>query len=482
MPFEGLRDYLEALEEKGLFHWVDKEVDKDWEIASLARLIFRGYPEERRFGMGFRNIRGFPGGRLVTGVIAASTQQIAVALGTEAASLPIFERISRGITHPIEAVIVDSGPCQEVVIEEKDIDLLSFPIPVWTPEKDAGPYMTPLWVTKDPETGARDIGIRRCQVKGPNKTGILFGAPDRYGAIHLAKWKELGKPMPAALFVGADPVTYLVGPSRFGIDELAVAGGIREKPVELVRCKTCDLEVPANAELIVEGEISTDYVEPEGPFGEFTGYMAGGRAGPVFTAKCITHRKDPIMLGIISQFPPSESSVIKRNLLEAALFKHLTTDLRIPAIKDIHAIEAGGCTAILWVSIKKMHSGHVDQIAFGVMGYFGMSYYKWIVITDDDVDIRDSFMRDWALSWRVQPDKDMRVIPNTSAVELDPSATPPGETLGDPMGAKVIIDATKKWEYPAISLPSRETLEQVVKNWKQYDLPPLDEVQIPKDL
>ena len=117
MPFEGLRDYLEALEEKGLFHWVDKEVDKDWEIASLARLIFRGYPEERRFGMGFRNIKGFPGGRLVTGVIAASTQQIAVALGTEAASLPIFERISRGITHPIEAVMVDSGPCQEVVIE-----------------------------------------------------------------------------------------------------------------------------------------------------------------------------------------------------------------------------------------------------------------------------------------------------------------------------------------------------------------------------
>jgi len=111
-----------------------------------------------------------------------------------------------------------------------------------------------------------------------------------------------------------------------------------------------------------------------------------------------------------------------------------------------------------------------------------MSYYKWIVITDDDVDIRDPFMRDWALSWRVQPDKDMRVIPNTSAVELDPSATPPGETLGDPMGAKVIIDATKKWEYPAISLPSRESLEQVVKNWNQDELPPLGEVQIPKDL
>ena len=106
MPFEGLRDYLEALEEKGLFYWIDKEVDQEWEIASLARLIFRGFPEERRFGMGFRNIRGFPGGRLVTGVIAASTQQIAVALGTEAAPLPIFKRITQGMNHPVEPVVV----------------------------------------------------------------------------------------------------------------------------------------------------------------------------------------------------------------------------------------------------------------------------------------------------------------------------------------------------------------------------------------
>ena len=480
MPFEGLRDYLEALEEKGLFHWIDREVDQEWEIASLARLIFRGFPEERRFGMGFRNIRGFPEARLVTGVIAASTQQIAVALGTEAAPLPIFDRISQGMNHPVEPVVVDSGPCKEVVIHEKDVDLLSFPIPTWTPGKDAGPYMTPLWVTKDPETGDRDIGIRRCQVKGPNKTGILFGAPDRYGAVHHTKWKALGKPMPAALFVGADPITYLTGPSRFGIDELAVAGGIREKPVELVRCETCDLEVPATAELVVEGEISTDYTEPEGPFGEFTGFMAGGREGPVFTAKCITHRKDPILLGLISQFPPSESSIIKRNLLEASLYQHLSSSLHIPGVTDVHALEAGGCTAILWVSVKKMHSGQVDQIAAGVMGYFGMSYYKWIIITDDDVDIRDPFMRDWALSWRVRPDQDMRILPNMSAVELDPSSLPPDQVVEEPRGAKVIIDATKKWEYPAISLPPSESLDKVIKNWDEYELPALDEVKLPK--
>ena len=480
MPFEGLRDYLKALEKEGLFHWIDKEVDKDWEIASMARMIFRGYTEEERFGMGFRNISGFPGGQVVAGVIAASTRQIATALETEPAPLPIFERITQGINNPIEPVLVDSGPCKDVMIGDEDLDLLSFPVPVWTPTKDAGPYLTPLWVTKDPETGDRDIGIRRCQVKSRNKTGILFGAPDRYGAIHHVKWKNQGEPMPAALFIGAEPVTYLVGPSRFGIDELAVAGGVRGEPLELVRCETVDLEVPANAEMVIEGEISTASLEAEGPFGEFTGYMAGGRECPVFTAKCITHRRDPILLGLISQFPPSESTMIKRNLLEASLYKHLSVDLSLPGIADVHAIEAGGCTAILWVSVKKMYAGHIDQLVCGVMGYFGMSYYKWIVVTDDDVDIRDPFIRDWVLSWRVRPEEDMRVIPTEGAVELDPSSMPPELGMEGATGAKIIIDATKKWEYPAVSLPPREYLERVIQDWNRYELPALGNVQLPR--
>ncbi len=482
MPFEGLRDYLDALEREGLFRWVDSEVDKDWEIASMSRMLFRAYAEEQRYGLGFRNIRGFPGGRVVSGVLAASARQIAMALETEPEPLAIFERITEGIDHPIEPVLVDSGPCKEVILRDEDVNLLAFPVPVWTPEKDAGPYLTPLWVTKNPETGERDIGMRRCQIKGPDKTGILFGAPDRYGAVHHAKWENRGQPMPAALFIGADPVTYLVGPGRFGMDELNVAGGIRRKPVKLVRCETCDLEVPANAEFVVEGEISTGRVEPEGPFGEFTGYMAGGRACPVFTARCITHRKDPILLGVISQFPPSESTMIKRNLLEAGLYKHLSGALNLPGIADIHAVEAGGCTAILWISVRKLFAGHVDQLAFGVMGYFGMSYYKWIIVTDDDVDIRDPFMRDWVLSWRVRPDRDMRVLSDTAPVELDPSSMPPGETSGSAKGAKVIIDATKKWDYPDVSLPPRELLDRVAENWAKYELPPLGDIRLPRGL
>jgi UbiD family decarboxylase len=210
--------------------------------------------------------------------------------------------------------------------------------------------------------------------------------------------------------------------------------------------------------------------------------MAGGRACPVFHVTCITHRRDPILLGVISQFPPSESSIIKRNLLEAALYKHLTQRLNLPGIVDIHAIEASGCTAMLWVSLKKMYTGHVDQLAFGVLGYFGTSYYKWIVVTDDDVDIRDPFMRDWVLSWRVRPEKDLRIIKDTGAVELDPSCHPPDVILPERLGSKVIIDATKKWEYPPISLPPKDCIDRVVARWSEYGLPPLDAVRLPKGI
>ena len=277
MPYESLRPYLGSLEQQGLLRWIDQPVDKDWEISAIGRMIFRGMAENRRYGLGFRNIKGYPGARVVSGVIAASTKMMSVGLECDPTPAAIHEATIQGISHPIEAKVVKTGPCKEVKLGPDKLDLTKLPIPVWTPGKDAGPYLTPLWVTKDPDNGVRNVGIRRAQIKGPNKTGILFGAPDRGGAIHHEKWKARGKPMPAAIYVGSDPVHYLVAPGRYGTDELAIAGGIRGQAVEVVKCETVDIEVPATAEIVIEGEIPTDYIETEGPFGEFTGFMAGGR-------------------------------------------------------------------------------------------------------------------------------------------------------------------------------------------------------------
>ncbi len=481
MAYDSIRPYLQVLEQQGLFRWVDKEVDKDWEVGTVYRMIFRAMEEDNRYGIGFRNIKGHPGGRIVAGVIASSRKMIGIVLGCEPTLEAIHARVTAGMTAPIEPVMVETGSCKEVIIKGDDVDLGKLPVPIWTPEKDAGPYLTPLWVTKDPDTGRRNIGIRRCQIKGRDRTGILFGAPDRGGAIHHAKYKARGEHMPAAIFIGGDPVQYLVAPARYGSDELAVAGGIRGEAIPMVKCETVNLEVPAESEIVIEGHILIDEVEPEGPFGEFTGFMAGGREGPVFRVTCITHRRDPIVLGVISQFPPSESSMIKRALLEAGLKKHLSVDLNLPGITDVHALEAGGATATLWISMKKMYTGHVDQTAMGVMGHFGMSYYKWIVLCDDDIDINDPFMRDWVMAWRVRPDKDIKMIANTASVELDPSSFEPGKTQADITGAKMIIDATKKWDYPALSLPPPERMREVAANWDAYGLPPLGELKLPQD-
>ena len=206
MPYDSLRPYLASLEQQGLMRWIDKEVDKDWEISALGRMIFRGMAEERRYGIGFRNIKGYPGGRVVSGVIASSTRMMSVALECDPTPAAIHERTIQGLAKPIAPVIVNSGPCKEIVHNGADVDLNRLPIPTWTPGKDAGPYLTPLWVTKDPDNGVRNVGIRRGQVKSGNRTGILFGAPDRGGAIHHAKWKAQGKAMPAACYLGADPV------------------------------------------------------------------------------------------------------------------------------------------------------------------------------------------------------------------------------------------------------------------------------------
>ena len=482
LAYEDLRTYLKALEKEELFHWVDTEVDPAWEVSALSRMIFRGYREEARFGLGFRNVQGHPGAKLVTGVTAISSKQIAVALGTQPEPGAIFERVDKGIRDPIEPVVVESGPCKDVVLKGEEADLTAFPIPVWTPEKDGGPYLTPLWVTKDPETGARDIGIRRCQVKGPRKTGIQFAAPDRYGAVQWAKWKERGEPMPAALFSGVDPVITLVAPGRYGMDELDVAGGIRGEPVELVKCETVDLEVPATAELVAEGEITTDRLEPEGPFGEFTGYMAGGREHPVFHVKCITHRRDPILVGLISQFPPNESTTLKRYFLETAIHRHLSATLKIPGLMDLHMPEAGGSAAALWMSVRKAYPGQVEQLMTGALGFCGMSYFKWIVVVDEDIDIRDPFIREWALCYRVRPEKDMRILEDMGPLELDPSSADPERGDRPLTGSKVLIDATKKWRYPDVSFPPRHYLEKVQQEWSKYELPPLGEVRLPRGL
>jgi UbiD family decarboxylase len=475
-----LRSYLVGLEKEGLFRWLDREVDKDWEIGAVTRLLFSGVSEQNRFGIGFSTIRGYPGTRVVVGVVGGSKRILSRVLGVEPDAHQIHARWSESQTKPIPPKLVTSGPCKENIIEGADVNLLKLPAPVWSPGKDAGPYLTPLWITQDPSGQARNVGMYRAQVKGPDKLGIQWGRPDyQHAAQHLRAWEKIGKPMPAALVMGCEPSIYLAGVAKvpYGVDELAVAGNISKAPIEVIKCETSDLEVPASSEIVIEGEFMLGVTEPEGPFGEFTGYMTSSPRGePVFKVKCITFRNEPILQGMLSQMPPSESSVCRQVMGEGAVWHHLTQELKMPGVVDVHLPESGGSAAALWISAKKPHQSFPLQLAMAVWSKFGFYHFKWIVVTDEDVNIRDAFAREWTLAFRVRPEKDIHVTPEVAAMTLDPSATTdPDLPSRDRTSGKLFIDATKKYaRFPEIAIPAAKYLEQAAEKWKDYGLGPLD--------
>lgn len=471
MAYRDLRSYLAALEEKGKLKRVKKEVDKDWEIAPVCRQLFYKFPHEKRPALMFENVKGFniP---VVAGVLGASREIYALGLETDSVE-GINRKWDHALEKPIPPRIVKEGPCKENIWMGEKVDILKLPVPVWTVGEDPGPFFTsPYVITKDPETGVRNIGTYRMQVKGRNKTGFLIGSLQD-ASWHLRKNDAQNKPTPAAVVIGADPSIGYVSVSKISetLDEFGVAGALRGEPVDLIPCETVPLEVPATAEIVLEGEIPPRAREAEGPFGEYTGYMGPAGQQPYFIIKCMTFRNNPIYQAFISQRPPSESSCIRGVGREWPLFKHLKYVLNLP-IKEVRLKEAGGSGAFAVVSMKKQFEGQVKQTMYGIWS-LRTGFGKITVIVDDDIDIWDDFAVDWAVSWRVRPDKDVYIERDVQAVGLDPSQAPPSVPQHNPsrlVGSRVAIDATKKHEYPAVSLPPKEHLDLVASRWKEYGI------------
>ena len=471
MAYRDLRAYLAALEEKGKLKKVKKEVDKDWEIAAVCRQLFQKIPPHKRPAVMFENVKGFriP---VVAGVLGASKEIYAIGLETESVE-GINRKWDQALENPIPPRMVKSGPCKDNIWRGEEINILKLPVPIWTVGEDPGPFFTsPYVITKDPETGVRNVGTYRMEVKGPSKTGFLIGKRQD-AAWHIRKNNEHNKPTPVAVVVGADPSVGYVSVSKLSdaLDEFAVAGALRGEPLEMVPCETVPLEVPATAEIVLEGEIPPNSLEPEGPFGEYTGYMGPAGNEPFFNIKCMTFRNNPIYQAFISQMPPSESSCIRGIGREWPLFKHLKNTLRLP-IKDVRLKEAGGSGAYVVVSLQKQFEGQVKQLMYGIWS-MRTGFGKITVVVDDDIDVWDDFAIDWALSWRVRPDRDVYIERDVQAVGLDPSQAPPSVRQHDPsryVGSRIAIDATRKHEYPGISLPPREHLDIVASKWKEYGI------------
>jgi UbiD family decarboxylase len=471
MAYQDLREYLSVLEKKGKLKRVKKEVDKDWEIAAVCRQLFKKIAPEKRPALLFENVKGFniP---VTAGVLGASKEIYAIGLETDCVE-GINRKWDYALEHPLPPRLVKTGPCKENILHGGEIDIRKLPVPVWTVGEDPAPFFTsPYVITKDPETGTRNVGTYRMQLKGPNKTGFLIGMRQD-AAWHVRKNNQQNKPTPVAVVIGADPSIGYVSVSKMSdaLDEFAVAGGLRGEPVDLVPCETVPLEVPATAEIILEGEIPPNSLEPEGPFGEYTGYMGPAGNQPFFNVKCMTFRHRPVYQAFISQMPPSESSCIRGIGREWPLFKHLKHTLRLP-VKDLRLKEAGGSGAYVVVSLHKQFEGQVKQLMYGIWS-LRTGFGKITVVVDDDIDVWDDFAIDWALSWRVRPDRDVYIERDVQAVGLDPSQAPPSVPQHHPeryIGSRIAIDATRKHEYPGVSLPPKEHLDLVANQWKEYGI------------
>jgi UbiD family decarboxylase len=468
MPYEDLREYLDRLEAANKLHRVKKPVDKDWEIAAVSRVAFQSIAEERRPALFFENVVGFdiP---VVAGVLGGSRSIYCLALDCDVRD--VHKKWSEAEQHPIEPQRVAKGPVQENIFSDKQVDLYRLPIPTWTVGQDPAPYITAgCVVTADPDSGIRNVGTYRVELKGQREMGLFINYLQG-GREHVEKNNKRGHPTPVAIVLGTDPTIGLVSVTRLphNVDEIAVAGALRGAPVRVIKCATVDLEVPATAEIVIEGRIRPNEPVREGPFGEYTGYMGPESMSYMLDVSCISHRNRPLFQAFVSQMPPSESSCIRSTGRGSALYKHLVDDLHLP-VCDVHLMECSGAAAYLVISIRKTHPAQ-PRVVMCAAWSFAPQFGKFTVVVDEDIDIRDLAMVNWAMSFRVQPERDVFIMPGMPAVSLDPSQAPENIVQQDPtrrVSSKLGIDATRKHAFPGVSLPPQEHLDRVREEWKNY--------------
>lgn len=423
MSENGFRDFLNDLEDAGQLKHIKKPVDCR-QLSSLGDQV-----DEATI---FENIIDYPGWRVATALVS-TRKRLAIAMGCPENRVA-FEFESRS-TKPIKPISVKSAPCQEIVMEGEDVDLTNIPLPMMH-LFDGGPYISGTFaISNDPEHGS-NVGCYRLMYRTPNETGIDLVSPSDM-RFYYQRALDKGEPLPIAIAVGVHPLDMLAASYKAPIDinELALAGGLRGQALEMVKCKSLDLEVPADAEMVLEGELlPIGWTADEGPFGEFSQISGDVKWNPVFRIKCITHRRDPIFYMLQM---PWENDWLAAPVTEAAGLQAL----RIASVQpvDIRA-PVGSCGYwSLIASIKKRPGEGKNAVA----ALLSVAEVKFVIVTDEDIDIYDPDELDWAIAFRVQANQDAIILEGARAKHIDPSVK--SWLLGKgglPTTAKLGIDAT----------------------------------------
>jgi UbiD family decarboxylase len=376
---------------------------------------------------------------------------------------------------------VHNPACQEIVVEgdalnEPGNGVDGLPIPISTPGFDNAPYAScSMFISKDPDTGRQNIGNYRAMVKSPTRMGMNPEIELNQGIHeHWLKYKARGERMPVALMLGAPPAIVFASVHKLPkhLDELSVAGGLVGAPIRVCKAKTVDLLVPAEAEIVIEGYLDTEWLEPEGSFGESHGYMNLKEYNAFMDVTAITRRKDAVLVSIISQVTPSESSLIKRVAYEPAFLHHLQHHLNISGVTRVFMHEP--LTNLRKLIVIQLKSDTLDAEVWRALygaSAFSSAVGKMIIAVNEDIEPENLDMLFWAMSYRMRPHQDLRILdhkdmghgPRTGADDNHYEAT----------DSAMLINAMIKRPYPPISLPAREYMEKARLIWEELGLPPL---------
>ena len=483
--YSDVRQYLDELDRRGLLVRVDRTMNKDTEIMPLVRWQFRGLPQDQRKGWLFSNVTDSRGrdfdGSVAVAILGASPTVYAAAMGTDSPD-GIAGKWAQVQSSPIEPRVIDAAdaPVKEVKILGDDIvssgGVDSFPVTITNPGSDASAYFSaPVWITKDPETGVYNAGTYRVMVKAPDRLGCLM-MDGQDGRWHWQKARALGRPLEAVLILSPPPALSLCSVNKLDISEYDAAGAINGAPLDLVQAETVDLLIPATAEIAIEGRFRTDVLEMEGPFGEYGGYVGTQDYQMIFEVSGITHRKSPVLQAFISEMPPSESSCLRKAGFEGFLMAELRT--KVPGLRKATFFEMGGSAQALAITLHDPKPGEAWEAVRAAATARGAAWCKWVIAIDDDIDGEDLDSVLWALAWRVQPHRDVQIQRGRNT-DLDPSGAPvednfAARTYPDGLGgSQILIDATRSWAYPPVSLPSKDLMENARKIWEELKLPEL---------
>lgn len=457
MPFKDIRAFISELEERGDARKIMDEVDWNLEAGAMIRLA----NEENLPAPFFQKITGYPDGYRLFGEVLNTHRKIAIAMNMSPDTPPgqLIEEYLRRVKSPIKPVIVNGGPCKENILVGEDVDLLRFPVPM-IHEGDGGRYIGSwhLTICRDSSTGWVNWGMYRHMLQDKNTIGIQAGPHTHVMRIRDG-WNAENRPMEVAVALGVEPVsTFCAATSMpYDVSEAEIAGGIRGEPLELVRCETVDLMVPATSEIVIEGEMELDESMEEGPFGEFTGYMGGHREPrPVIRVKAVTFRNEPILTMGCEGVPSTNSHAIM-SIARAAESLDLLRTQGIPVTGVYEPIETA---QMLMVVAVKAGSGYLaDEVAHVIWGSRGGRGTPWVIVVEDDVDPCNMPQVLHALVSKCHPDRGIVKLGHTSGLALHPWLDRNEQKYL--MGAKAYFDCTWPPDWKRSEVPKRCSFKDI---------------------